>query len=489
MKGNELITALRAGFAFFFCQVSPSETDKAVEVMVDKVLDFKNRAGNSPYSAEVWDYEKSPDVEGLLFGLDDLPAGTVLFAKNLQWFLTDEAGGVNKLFAQFILNRSNMYTTQEFRKAIVIVSSSGMESIPEEIRSEFLSLTFDLPGPEEIGKQLDFIIESAKSVNPDFETPAPEVRKQIINAAKGMGEKDIRNSFAYTAISDGEINPATVGELKAKNIESVSGLKIGRYSQTFKTLKGYDTVKDFTMMTIESSLAKGVLLLGPPGTGKTCFCRALGNETGRLVLEMEVAQLFGGRVGDSEKLMASAIAAVNANAPCILFIDEIEKALSGMSSSSSSDGGTTERSMAQLLKFLSDGRAEGVYVVATCNNISKIPPEWVRPGRWDSAPFFIDLPNEFEKNAIFEHYKSVFSVTGEVKNDDGWSGAEIESCCRIASMMSITLDEAEKYIVPVSSTMGADITALREWAVGKTLLASKAAPPKTAKKATQGLEI
>jgi AAA+ superfamily predicted ATPase len=489
MKGENLIMALRAGYAFFYCQASPGETDKALSEMVAATEEFQNRQGVNPYSAKVWDYETTPDVEQALEDLDNDNPGTVLFAKNFHWFLTDDYGQMNKMIVQFLLNRANVWTTSEYRKALVIVGSEGMEALPSVLKGDFLPLEFELPGADEIAEQLEYILESAKAANPDFATPAEDERAAIVDAARGMGERDIRNAFAYTAISDGEINAATVSELKAQNLEGVAGLKIGKYAETFEGLKGYENLKDFTLGTIESEHSKGVILLGPPGTGKTTFCRALGNETGRIVLEMEMAELFGGRVGDSEKLMGAAIRAIKANGRCILFVDELEKALSGVGGRGAEDGGTTKRSMAQFLKFLSDERPPGLYVVATCNDITAIPPEWVRPGRWDSAPFFIDLPNDEEKDAIFDHYRKVFGVEGVVNDTAGWSGAEIESCCRIAKMFDISLDKAEKYIVPVSSTMREEIAGLRTWSEGRTLPATEAAPPPEAKERRQAIEM
>ncbi len=488
MKGKDIVTALRAGYAFFYCQASSGETDKALSVMMEAAENFQNRAGVNPYTTRTWDYEQDQDAESQLFALDAEAPGTILFAKNLHWFLTDDYGQINKMLVQFLLNRANVWTTSEYRKAIVIVGTESIESLPEVLRKDFLPMEFDLPGKDDISEQLDYILESAKAANPDFEDPDAQEREAIVDAARGMDERDIRNAFAYTAISDGKINSATVSELKAKNLEGIAGLKIGKYPETFEGLKGYQNLKDFSLGTIKSKHSKGIILLGPPGTGKTCFCRALGNQTGMMVLEMEMAALFGGRVGDSEKLMAAAIRAIKANAPCILFVDEIEKALSGVGGRGGDDGGTTKRSMAQFLKFLSDERPPGVYVVATCNDITSIPPEWVRPGRWDSAPFFIDLPNDEEKDAIFEHYRGVFEVEGTVQDTVGWSGAEIETCCRLAVMLNTDLENAAKYIVPISSTMREEIERLRKWSEGRTLEASKAVVPEPKEK-RQALEM
>jgi len=148
---------------------------------------------------------------------------------------------------------------------------------------------------------------------------------------------------------------------------------------------------------------------------------------------------------------------------------EIEKGLAGVGANQVGDGGTTKRSMAQFLKFLSDSRPPGVYVIATCNNISSLPPEWVRAERWDAAPFFVDLPSNQEAKAILDFYRKKFGVKGNPKDMKGWSGAEISSVCRIAAMMGTDISKAEDFIIPVSSTMKSEIDALRKWSQGKTI--------------------
>jgi SpoVK/Ycf46/Vps4 family AAA+-type ATPase len=296
---------------------------------------------------------------------------------------------------------------------------------------------------------------------------------KVVDYCRGMTRREIANALSFCLIKDeGKLIPKSVGEIQAKEISSTPGLSIGEYNLTFESLKGYQVVKQFVKGTAISELAKGIMLLGPPGTGKSHFSKCLAAELGLKMIVLEMAELFGSLVGESEKMMKRALEVIKANAPCILFIDEIEKGLSGVSGSNT-DGGTTKRSMAQFLKFLSDERPEGIYVIATCNNISALPPEWVRAERWDCAPFFIDLPNKEERKEILSFYQKEFSVKGQPKSMEGWSGAEIKSACRIAAMMKTSIDKVEKFVVPVSKTMEQEITQLRKWAVGKTLPASE----------------
>ncbi len=470
MRTKELTVALRAGYSFFYARTN--EMQRATDAVKETIENFKIN-NEQVYKIIVWDFEKDQDPEKVCEQLDSSSPGTLIIAKNFNWFLKDEYGGFNKQIVSFIQNRLEIFSSAEYDKKLLIISDQLFENaIPGCLQKDFLSLELGLPDKEDIEGIYNFIIDSAND-NSKFEEPNAEEKNQIILSCRGMTKREIQNALSYAIIKGkGKIDPKVVSRIRARDIEKTAGLRIGEHNLNFESLKGYDEIKKFTKATINSTLAKGIMLLGPPGTGKTHFCKCLGYESGLDVFEMEVAELFGGLVGESEKLMKTALEVIALNAPCILFIDEIEKALAGVGNSQSGDGGTTKRSMAQLLKFLSDTRPEGVYVVATCNNIAQLPPEWVRAERWDCAPFFIDLPNKNEQEEILKHYKEVFDVKGRPSNMKGWSGAETKSACRIAAMMERKIHEVENFIVPVSSTMKNEIDGLRKWAIGKTIPAS-----------------
>jgi SpoVK/Ycf46/Vps4 family AAA+-type ATPase len=122
---------------------------------------------------------------------------------------------------------------------------------------------------------------------------------------------------------------------------------------------------------------------------------------------------------------------------------------------------------------MSDGRPEGVYVIATCNGVEKMPPEWVRAERWDTAPFFIDLPDLKLQEELLGFYCKEFGVVApENINMEGWSGAEIKAVCRIAKMMEVEVPEAERFVIPISRTMGKEIDSLRKWSKNRCIPAS-----------------
>ncbi len=514
---KQMLTAVRAGYPYFFGNTV--EMNRSV-ALIEKVLrDFEKVNGDKPFqNIHVWEFseeeqsmedmlsetttnagELSGSPDSVLPFLERAEPYTVVIAKNFNWFLIpDTQGGFNKGYVQELQNKSETYGTSADRKVLIVLSDTGFESaIPAPLQKDFLPLEFSLPENGEIKEVIDNIAKAASESIPDFKKPTEEEEQALISSSTGLTRRALRNALTFSLIeNEGQLSSETVAKMRAAEVEKAAGLKIGSSTLKFDSLKGYDNIKSFVLDTIYSPHAKGILLLGPPGTGKTHFCECLAGETGRVTIKMEMAELFGGTVGKSEELMRESLAVVKANPNCILFIDEIEKGLAGMKGGSN-DGGTTKRSMGQLLKFLSDERPEGLYVIATCNDITGLPPEWLRAERWDCAPWFIDLPNEKEQAAILEYYKEYFEVSGAPKTMDGWSGAEIRTACRIARMISDTQEKeveiqmVDDVVIPISITMEKEIKALRKEAKGKTNPASKALLPvtKKKKKSTRAIDV
>jgi SpoVK/Ycf46/Vps4 family AAA+-type ATPase len=161
-------------------------------------------------------------------------------------------------------------------------------------------------------------------------------------------------------------------------------------------------------------------------------------------------------------------------APCILFVDEIEKGLSGVASSGQTDSGVSARLFSSLLTWLNDHTSD-VYFIATSNDISKLPPEFSRSERFDGI-FFLDLPTDAEKAAIWQLYLQQFELDSDqpLPSDDKWTGAEIRSCCRLAALLDIPLTQAARNIVPVAVTAAESVDRLRHWSQGRCLSAHEA---------------
>jgi len=155
-------------------------------------------------------------------------------------------------------------------------------------------------------------------------------------------------------------------------------------------------------------------------------------------------------------------------APCVLMIEEVDKALSGVGGQSG-DSGVSSRMFGTLLTWLNDHESD-VFVVCSANDITKLPPEFTRAERFD-AVFFLDLPDRVQKDAIWDMYRSLFEINAEevIPKDDDWTGAEIRSCCRLASLLDVSLSQASQNVVPVAVTSAEGVQRLRQWAAGRCL--------------------
>jgi SpoVK/Ycf46/Vps4 family AAA+-type ATPase len=217
---------------------------------------------------------------------------------------------------------------------------------------------------------------------------------------------------------------------------------------------------------------RGVLLLSPPGCGKSAFAKSLGNETGRPTLTLDIGTLMGSLVGQSESNMRQALKVVDAMAPCVLFADELEKGLAG-ASGSNGDSGVSARLFGAMLTWLNDHTSD-VFFIGTCNDISRLPPEFVRAERFDSV-VFVDLPDAAQRAKIWQMYLPKFGLDAcqALPDDSDWTGAEIRACCRLAALLDVPLMAAAQNVVPVARTAGESVEKLRTWASGRCLSADR----------------
>ena len=236
-----------------------------------------------------------------------------------------------------------------------------------------------------------------------------------------------------------------------------------------------ESLKNFCIRALQHkhpvAKPRGVLLLGVPGTGKSAFAKALGNQTGRPTLMLDIGALMGSLVGATEANVRQALRIIDAMAPCVAFVDEVDKGLSGVAGSGQTDSGVSARLFGSILTWLNDHTSD-VFVVMTCNDISKLPPEFSRSERFDGV-VFLDLPSTAEKAKIWEIYLRAYQLpTQELPRTDDWTGAEIKSCCRLAAILDVSIVEASRQVVPVAATAAESVERLRTWASGRCLSAS-----------------
>jgi hypothetical protein len=382
----------------------------------------------------------------------------ILVLHNLHRFLGNPEV-IQTAFAQLIAGK---------QRGSFLVVLSPVVQIPVELEKLFVVIEHALPDR----KQLQRIVHELTSDHPE-DLPKGADLQRVLDAAAGLTRYEAEGAFALSLTRHNAIRPASIWELKAQTLRKNNLLALHRGQETFDSLGGLTSLKEFCRRALQPGKRvkpRGALLLGVPGSGKSAFAKALGNEVGRPTLILDVGALYGSLVGATEANLRQALRIADAMSPVILFVDEIEKALSGVGSQG--DSGVSTRLFGTLLTYLSDHESD-VFFIASANDISKLPPEFSRAERFDGI-FFIDLPTTVEKQAIWQMYRTHFGIAeSQAQPDDtDWTGAEIRSCCRLAALLDVPLTQAAHQVVPVAVTAAESVERLRGWASGRCLSAS-----------------
>ena len=360
---------------------------------------------------------------------------------------------------------------------VVLLTPPGTD-LPVELKEEFLVCDQELPEADE---RRNIIVKTTKGSG--FQLPADETIDSIVDILGGLTRSQVEGVTAQSLSRfGGELHERFMWTLKAHIINSGGLMTLYRGEERFESqttlvkgkermipgLGGLKSIKEFGLCSLSQpedelplASARGLLLLGVPGTGKSQYAKALGNETGRPTLMLNVGALMGSLVGETEANTRQALKIADAMAPCILFLDEVEK---GMASGGEMNGGVSTRLFGTFLTWLADHESD-VYVIATCNNITNLPPEFARAERFD-AIFFMDMPTSEQRKLIWDIYLQAFQLDAtQPKPDDGrWTGAEIKSCCRLARLLRRPLLQAANFVVPVAEVRAKEINKLRRWA-------------------------
>ena len=351
-----------------------------------------------------------------------------------------------------------------------MVILSPLIAIPTELEKLLVVVEHDLPDRT----QLESIAQGIATQ--DGEIPVGEELGTVLDAAAGLTRFEAEGAFALSLVRHGHLAADSIWELKSQTLTKSGLLQLHRGSERFDTLGGLSGMKAFCLRSMHRQghanplkRPKGVLLLSPPGCGKSQFCKCLGTECGRPTLILDIGSLMGSLVGSTEANIRQALKIADAMSPCVVMVDEVEKALAGVASSGSTDSGVTARLFGTFLTWLND-RTSDCYVVCTCNDISKLPPEFSRSERFDGI-WFLDLPGREQKDAIWDIYLRLFELDPDQTRpkDDQWTGAEIRACCRLAAVLDIPLSAAALNVVPVAVTAAESVERLRQWASGRCL--------------------
>ncbi|MCZ6688693.1 MAG: AAA family ATPase, partial [Planctomycetota bacterium] len=371
----------------------------------------------------------------------------------------------------------------------VICFLSPRQVLPEEWSKLVTILPYALPDRETLGVVLDGVIESAKEsgVKPNALKLKAEERDQVIEAARGLTCDEAESAFALSLAEAGKLDAFVIAREKAVGIAKGGLLEFFQPVDGLESVGGLGNLKkwlerrrsSFSKKAREFGLPapRGILLVGVPGTGKSLAAKAVSKSWGLPLLRLDMGRMFGSLVGQSEEQLRKALAIAEATAPVVLMLDEVEKGLSGGASSGVSDGGTTARVLGTFLTWLQDKTAP-VFVLATANDVSRLPPELLRKGRFDEI-FTLDLPNQEERAEILKIHiakrrrdPKQFSLGRLAEISDGFNGSELEEVVisglyeAFHAGRELTGDDIARAIretVPLSITMAERVEAIREW--------------------------
>jgi predicted AAA+ superfamily ATPase len=356
---------------------------------------------------------------------------------------------------------NHLETFKEERKSFVVVSP--LVTIPPEITPYVTLYDMPLPTYEQL---LDKTRRVAKDLEVDKEHKLSDYQ-EIARAAKGLSEYELENALALSATKYSRFTKEFITEVKKQAIKKVGSLEFHESKVGFEAVIGLDKLKSFTKAMVGSGQGKGVLVIGHPGMGKSHLAKCLGKETNRPTIVLDPSKQMGSLVGQTEQQTNEAIKAIDAQDSCIVFIDELEKAFSGVNDQANSTG---IRQGKALLQWMND-RTSDSYIIATANDISRLPAEFLRAERWD-AIFFADLPSEKESQELLAYYTKEYDVKTQEIDIEGWTGAEVKSLCRIASSLKVDLHGATKYVRPICKFAHERVDALRQWAEPRCINAS-----------------
>jgi SpoVK/Ycf46/Vps4 family AAA+-type ATPase len=435
---------------------------------------------------------ETEDPDKVLMKAMALPQGSIVVLRHYHHFL--EAPAIQALLIDLLP------AFKASRRQIIVLTP--VLKLPPELEKEFSLVEVPLPTQDEIYPIVD-------SFSTNFPDPGADVRKQLAENARGLTLSEAENAIALSVIrpntdKKGPVvwDPKIVQDEKCETVkksgfltyypENTIGFEQLGGMELFKTwLKKRAKVFQFPEKAAEFGLPipKGVLTLGPPGTGKSLGAKVTANVFGLPLIRVDMGAIFGGIVGQSEANARAVIRFLEAVSPCIGWLDEIEKGFAG-SSGGMLDSGVGARVLSTFLTWMQEKTAP-VFVYATANNVAVLPPELLRKGRFDEM-FFVNLPSMDEREAIFRiHIKKYgreqllagtetkpprINVKQLAEQTDGFSGAEIEAVIRDglfdsfeadSELNMLDLQEALTTITPLKKLMEQEIRALQKWAEGR----------------------
>ncbi len=373
------------------------------------------------------------------------------------------------------------------QKSLLILSP--VQKIPPELEKSISSIVYwELPKRGEIEDIARNLVPQAPVATQKQVAEEGGFMEKVVESALGLTEVEAENVFAKSMVRTHTFDIPTILDEKKQIIRKSGMLEYYETREDVGDIGGLEVLKGWlkkrqraftkTARDFGLPLPKGILLIGVPGTGKSLTAKAVGSLWQMPLLRLDVGKIFAGLVGSSEENIRTVIRTAEAIAPAILWIDEIEKGFSGTGSSGQTDGGTTSRVFGSFITWLQE-KSSPVFVIATANDVSQLPPELLRKGRFDEI-FFCDLPSATERRQIFDiHIRkknrdaSKFDLDKLVGASSEFSGAEIEQSVIAALYDAFDSDSdldtnglfnSISDTVPLAVTMRERIEGMRNWA-------------------------
>lgn len=424
---------------------------------------------------------------------------TILVLKDFHKFF--EHGQISdQMEKQVVRQVRNMCQTYKYKRKCLIITGITL-NLPPELQKLTTIIDWPLPEKEHIKEQVNKMLSAVERRDDlkSFQTKyTSEENEEIISSLQGLTLNEIELLNSYIVLTQNKLSPVFMASRKREiiresglldwresvvNINNVGGMaEFKKWLKKRKNAFG-DDAKEYGL----PESIKGVLAVGVQGCGKSRLAEALADYYKLPLLRLDIGSLFSGTLGSTEENIRMAIKVSESVAPCILWCDELEKGFSGSGSSNYTDGGTSSRVFATFLTWM-QMKTKPVILFATANDISSLPPELIRKGRFDEI-FFVDLPLPEERAEIFDiHLKmrerdvTIFDMDALVEYSDGFTGAEIEAA--IVDAMYVGFDDNRREIttsdivtslletVPLSVQMKEQVDALRVWARSRARHAS-----------------
>lgn len=386
------------------------------------------------------------------------------------------------------------------RKTVIFLSPHL--NIPGDMEKDISVLDFGFPDASELRRMLE---DLTRGMNPDNIRLTEDERNQLVRAALGLTLQEAENAFCRAIVQQRGLDKNAISiiyEEKNQVVRKTGVLEFVKSDLGIEDIGGLENLKNWLIRRNNTwqekakrynlPAPKGVLITGVPGCGKSLTAKAMSAIWSLPLLKLDMGKIFGGIVGSSEENMRKAIATAEAVAPSILWVDEIEKGFAG--TQSDGDSGTSARVFGTFLTWMQDKSAP-VFVIATSNDISRLPPELLRKGRFDEI-FFVDLPTTKEREKIFQVHLKKRTANSEISHpvatqrgvaaelaaaSEGFSGAEIEQAVISALYdafygdRGLTREDLLRSIrdtVPLAVTQREQLSALRAWAEKRAVLAT-----------------